>query len=273
MDITVLIQIGITTGAVIVTYYAAIRGAERGSRLNELAMIDREVRERVEEQKRQKHQIKAMRLLLALEIRQNLIDLDWLLKSMADFLGEERELYYLPGRAEQGSETQEWLEARQRFMALYIPDWAHRCWYGQQSSYLVTVALKQLEIRQLSRHHMLLDRLTKITNTLTEKLTKSNWKPNGERIAPTAFPPLEDDALRLWNEFVSVVADTLKLGNPFTEDLKEAGVKDLEVEDVDALTAPTVNSQLPEQPRHPQIEAGSTAGVVESAGEPKAHVT
>lgn len=257
MDIGVVSQIVITTIAVIVTYYAAIRGAERGARLSELATIDREVRERSEEQKRQKQQVKAIRLLIALEIRQNLIDLDWLLKFMVDSLGEEVGSYYQRGAGDYNPERYRWLEARQRFVSLYIPDWAHKCWDGQQSSYLVPVALGQLELRQVSRHHSQLDRLTKIKNMLAERAARSD--PNsggGENSAVSS--PFEKDAPHLWNEFVAVSADILRLGNPLSGDLQESGVE--------PLPALPAGRQAPElQPSsiedgHTVTRAGDAAG-------------
>lgn len=264
MDVNILLQIVITTIAIIVTYYAAIKGAERGARLNELATIDREEREWREEQKRLEQQVKAIRLLLALEIRQNLIDLNWLVMEMTKFLGEEIESYYSPSMVDNNPEAREWLEARQRFISLQLPDWAHRCWYYQQSSYLVTVAVGQEEIRKISRHHSQLERLTKIKNMLTERAAKTDRNVSAERAASTTSSSFEEDAPQLWKEFVSVYTHTLaELGNPLGKDLEKAGV--------DVPIGPAIDMQMPGS-RPAQIEAGPAVNFVKSASELKSHI-
>ena len=250
-----LLQIIIAPVAVIVTYYAALHGAERNARLIEQAMIGNEVLERAEEKKREERQIKAIRLLLALEMRQNIIYLKWLCDEMTKLLGEERESYYQRG-AYRDPERYSWLEGRQRFIALYMPDWLHGCWYGQQSSYLVSVALWQLEIRKISHHHSQLDRLTKIKNMLTERALNRYGDFGGNEASQGASSSFEEDAPLLWKEFVTVSAETLQMGNPLVSALEEAGVE--------AHLATAVNSQMTASNPPGQIEAGTALSLASS---------
>src|SRR3712207_6375775 len=74
---------GIAAVAVIpITFYAALKGADRGAQkafeLNERAARDREAREEMNQRQQLEQQVKSLRLLIALEIRQNLTDLTWL---------------------------------------------------------------------------------------------------------------------------------------------------------------------------------------------------
>jgi len=231
MDISILLQIVTTTIAIIVTYYAAIKGAERGARrtyeLSEEATLARERREQIEQQKRQEEQLHAVRLLLALEIRQNLLELQWLWENIVGMLGEERELFYEQIESENDVERYAWLEDRQRFISLYMPDWSHRCWYNQQGSYLVSIALEQMEIRKINHHHSQLERLMKIKNMLTERALKREKDLVGDGSeALAASSSFSRDGLRLWKEFVKVSNEILEMGNPLSNALKKAGVGD-----------------------------------------------
>ncbi|HYP27848.1 MAG TPA: hypothetical protein VE262_14120, partial [Blastocatellia bacterium] len=145
--IAALVQ-GFAALAVIpITFYAALKGADRGAQkayeLNELAAQDRERREQAKQRKQIQEQISSLRLLLSLEIRQNLKGLEWLRNNLVEMLGDEKEQYYKRrGIPIESDEAYQWFELRQRFISSYMPDWSHRFWYGQQSSHMLPVALQ-----------------------------------------------------------------------------------------------------------------------------------
>src|ERR1044072_9597482 len=118
------------------TVYAAIKAAQRGARsgyeLSERSTLQRELRAHEENRKQRDEQIKSVRLLLGLEIRQNLIDLKWLRDSFIDVIGEEAgpESTLESARAEEKASGYNWLEDRQRFISTYMPEWGHRFWYS-----------------------------------------------------------------------------------------------------------------------------------------------
>jgi len=204
--------------------YIAVRSAREGARqayeLGEASARDREAREKAKQIEQQQEQIKSIRLLLGLEIQRNLDDLKWLRSNLEDILGEEVAPYYHPEESNaDDADKFSWLEARQRFIALYMPDWGHRVWHNQQSSHLLPTALDLQEVRDANYIHAQFDRLTKIKNMLTER-THNPTAPSshahadnrGEKQLLSAS--FKEDAPRLWHEFNNTVSDLLALDNP-----------------------------------------------------------
>jgi hypothetical protein len=198
--------------AVPATVYGAVVGAKRGARLayelSEKSALDREARAAAEEEAALKRRMNSMRLLLSLEVQRNLDDLGWLRKELVDVLGKEDGRYWESGVGE--AERLAWFEARQRFVSLYMPDWSHSFWHGQQSSHLLPEALGPEEIRQLNFFHSQLDRLTKLKDMLAERT---------QRDADAARPAAGGDVPRsckfgeeapiLWKDFTETMSDLL----------------------------------------------------------------
>jgi hypothetical protein len=88
---------------------------------------------------------------------------------------------------------------------------------------------------------------------LTERALKREGNDGGESVASTALTSFDEDAPRLWKEFVSVSAEVLLLGNPLNDDLTKAGVESLPAQTTDTLIP---GSSLPAQ-----IEMGSALAV------------
>lgn len=224
---------GIAAVAVIpITFYAALKGADRGAKkgyeLGEMAARNRETREQAHHLEQLEQQFKSLRLLLSLEIRQNLIDLMWLRDSLIEILGEEDASYHKHKEGSIEDATRyKWFEARQRFIASYMPEWSHRIWYSQQSSHLLPLALREEEIRKINFIHLQLDRLTKIKDMLTERAQRDKTRPNSsftnDLTGSTVPVSFMEDAPRLWEEFITVLGQILDLQNPLTETAQEAG--------------------------------------------------
>ncbi|HKQ04119.1 MAG TPA: hypothetical protein VJ464_03225 [Blastocatellia bacterium] len=231
-----LLQLIAAFASIPFTVIGAIWGAERGARrayeLSERSALERDARAKAEQGKQQDEQIKSVRLLLGLEIRQNFIDLSWFRDNLKDTLGEEISAYYgqAIADAERKLDKYKWFEKRQHFTAVYLPDWSHRFWYGQQSSYFLPLALSQMEIRQINFFHSQLDRLTRIKDVLTEKARRHDRKYShfssddmAEVLASSSF---ENAAPYLWQEFIAIIDQILSLGNPLAAVTEEADVGD-----------------------------------------------
>src|SRR5215213_1718498 len=147
--IAAFLQVLVALIALPITGYIAFRSAREGARqayeLGEVAARTRENRNEEKQLAKQHEQIKSLRLLLGLEIQRNLDYLRWLRNNLESILGEENTLYYhLEEPNIKDTEIFSWLEARYRFITLYMPDWSHRVWHNQQSSYLLPTALNSL---------------------------------------------------------------------------------------------------------------------------------
>jgi hypothetical protein len=208
---------------VIVTWRAARAGAERAYQLGEQAARRREDWEQKQEEARRDEQKKSLRLLLALEIRKNLKDLEWLRTNLARAHGAEDARYYDGASVEESAGRDNWLAARLRFVALYMPGWSHRAWDGQQSSPLLTHALEPTEILAVSYIHSQLDRLSQIKEMFAERLRDHDATPGVAE--PAAPSPFGEDASYLWSDFVNVIQDVVKLDKPLADALKDAGVE------------------------------------------------
>lgn len=221
--IAAFLQVLVAFIALPITAYIAIKSAREGARqayeLGEASARDREAREKARQIEQQQEQIKSIRLLLGLEIQRNLDDLKWLRDNLEGILGGEDARYYRPGSNVDDADKFSWLEARQRFITLYMPDWSHRVWHNQQSSYLLPTALDPKEVRDTNYIHAQFDRLTKIKNMLTERTHNPAApsshahadNPGEKQLLSASF---KEDAPRLWHEFNNTVSDLLALDNP-----------------------------------------------------------
>lgn len=222
--IAAFLQVLVACVALPITAYIAVKSAREGARqayeLGEVSAREREAREKAKQLEQQQEQIKSLRLLLGLEIQRNFDDLEWLRTNLRSILGEEDARYYHPDESDtEDADRFSWLEARQRFIALYMPDWSHRVWYNQQSSYLLPIAFDLKEVRDINYIHSQFDRLAKIKNMLTERahnLVASSSQAvagnlNEVRLMSGSF---KEDAPRLWHEFNDTVEELLALGNP-----------------------------------------------------------
>jgi hypothetical protein len=205
---------------IFVTKRAARAGAERAYELGQRQALAQEERALEKQQKELEKQAGSVRLLLGLEIGQNLKDLSWLRDNLVEILGEDDERRYQGGSA-LDEEDYRWLDARRRFISSHLPDWGHRFWHGQQSSYLLPVALDELEIRKVNYLHSELERLTKI---------KDMWNERAQQHEESAFLPpeaLREDAPRLWAEFTDILNRLLETGSPLADTAEESGARRL----------------------------------------------
>jgi len=210
-----------------VTVYGAILGARRGAhiayKLSEESALLREERAQGEKQKAFMDQKQSVRLLLKLEIERNLDDLKWLYDNLISILGEGNERYY---RAEDASieesEKYAWIEARQHFISLYMPEWSHRFWYSQHSSHLLPLVLDQTEIRQIQFIHSQLDRLTKIKDMLAQRAQQDDRGPSKPASTDVGEAPMlpaifKKDAPLLWEDFITTLHQLIDLDLPLRE--------------------------------------------------------
>lgn len=204
---------------VVVTLRAARAGAERAYELGEQAARKRDEVEKKREEEKQKQQRDSLRRLLALEIRKNLIDLKWLLeKPMREVLSDA-------SKTSTDKIREECLEVHAlSLLVIYMPEWSHRAWYGQQSSPSLTFALDPDEILAVNFIHSEFDRLSQIKKLFSERMRQSDLSHGADR-EHTAQSPLSDAAAHLWSDFNDVVQDIIKIDKPLAGALKGAGIE------------------------------------------------
>ncbi len=210
-----------------ITFYAALKGADRGAQkayeLNERAAQDRDRREQVKQQLELGKQTKSLRLLLGLEVRQNLNDLEWLRHNLLTILGDEKDQYYnRKGMPVENAEAYAWFEARQRFISSYMPDWGHRFWHGQQAAHLLPVALQ--EWRSVKSVSFTLNSTVSPSSEICSRRGHSSAMRGAGRRCPLSF---KEDAPRLWDEFISTVNQILDLGSTLADNLQAFGAERL----------------------------------------------
>lgn len=187
--------------AIPATLFAAGWGARLAYKLSEKSARDRELRAAAEEAAALRKHADSMRLLLSLEVRRNLDDLNWLQQNLLDVLGPEDELHW--AAVSDDVERLAWFEARQRFISLYMPEWSHSFWHGQQSSHLLPEALGPEEIRQLNFFHSQLDRLTRLKEMLAER---AQHRTDGAASGRGGF---REEAPVIWKDFTETMRDLI----------------------------------------------------------------
>lgn len=232
--IAAFLQVVVACIALPITAIIAIKSAREGARqayeLGESSARDREAREIIKQIQQQQEQTKSLRLLLGLEIQRNLEDLKWLDSNLKDMLGEENIRYYSTEDPTINDDDKFfWLEARRRFIALYMPDWSHRVWHNQQSSYLLPTALNLTEVRDTNYIHSQFDRLTKIRDMLAERTHKLIAPSSYRQIDNLEERPLfsasfKEDAPGLWSEFNNTITELLALNNPLENTVDEEAI-------------------------------------------------
>lgn len=219
------LQVAASLIAIPVTVYGAIVGARQGARLaytlSEKSVLDRERRVHEEQQKIFEEQKNSIRLLLRLELERNHDDLNWLYSNLTNTLGEGEERYIKLEEVDvddvDNAEKYKWVGTRCRFIALHMPDWSHRFWYGQQSSHLLPQALSQSEIKQINFIHSELDRLTKIKNMLAERAHQydvSQLATPDEDQRGLISTQFKEELPSIWYNFVTTLRGVLDLDLP-----------------------------------------------------------
>lgn len=200
--------------AFIAAYWSAGRNARRAFELSEKR-----------EKGRRDEQIALSRLLLGLEVQNNLGELSRFRINFPTHAGDEND----PEESEEahpaGMETSSRLGSQQRFIALYLPDLSYRFWHSQQLSSLLPVAFKPAEISQINLIYSGFDRLLKIRtmfgDTAGQRDRAALPRPGEEAFegARLALSPSELKALL--SEFDTILRDVLETGNPIKGETEE----------------------------------------------------
>jgi hypothetical protein len=199
--------------AALIAIYVALRAADRSARLAfELSQG--------KESANLQDQLGLLRFTLGLEIERNIEDLRRFYDDFTVGLLEEQGT---------NDETPELREARQRCIALNMPDLSYRFWHSQQLSSLLPLALTRGQIREVNRIYSDFDRLSKISRVFgAEALwrSKAPFRHSGETAVEGAVLSSSVNELgKLLDEFELSLRDVLTKVNPL-EAVIEVGDED-----------------------------------------------
>jgi hypothetical protein len=175
------------TGAIAI--YVTLRAADRSARLA-FELNEEKEGASLEEQ------VNLLRFSLVLEIERNVDDLNRFYDNFA---------ITLAGEQDASAEELRQLTARQRFIALNMPDLSYRFWHSQQLSSLLPRALNREQIRNVNSIYAEFDRLAKMVKTFGEETSlrsKSSLRPPEEAASESSGPPSSLSGLKeLLGEF------------------------------------------------------------------------
>jgi len=194
--------------AAAVAIYVTLRAANRSVRLAF------ELNEEKEGEKL-KNQIKLLRFSLGLEIERNIEDLRRFYDN-----------FTIPVEGKgANADTSEGREARQRFIALNMPELSYRFWHSQQLSSLLPLALTRSQVRDVNRIYADFDRLSKISRTFGEEALwrgQTAFRHSGETAVEGARPfSSANEVEKLLDEFEMSLRDIVKKSNPLGEEIGE----------------------------------------------------
>lgn len=202
--ISIIVQVVGYTITVAGAIYGSIKGAREGA-------IEAYNRNKEADREREQKQIRSVRLLLGLEVKQNLNDLAFLLRGLRVGYAEGDNKYKLD--AEQGKLKSELSDERQRFIAAHYPKWGHHFWQGQQATYMLPIALETDEIVGLNFFHSQFDALNKIVERLSEGGKQADAPHDGSASEPSlSVPYVRDDSVP-WAEFLGTTEEIFKIGD------------------------------------------------------------
>lgn len=196
--------------AALIAIYVTLRAADRSARL---AFELSEGKERANLQ----DQLRLLRFSLGLEIERNIEDLRRFYDNFTIDPVEAQDA---------NAETPERREARQRFIALNMPDLSYRFWHSQQLSSLLPLALTRGQIRDVNRIYSDFDRLSKISTVFGAEVL---WRGKAPFQHPGETPAEEGAVLsssateleKLLDEFELSLGDVLKKVNPLGAVIEE----------------------------------------------------
>lgn len=195
--------------------YGSIKGAREGA-------IEAYNRNKEAEREREQKQIRSVRLLLGLEVKQNLDDLAFLLNGLKVKRGEGDDRYVFKGDTNQEKQKSELFIERQRFIAAHYPKWGHHFWQGQQATYMLPIALETDEIVELNFFHSQFDALSKIAESLSEGRQQANVPRDSSSGEPSWLTPYPRDESTLWAEFLGTAGEIFKVGDRLIARLQRA---------------------------------------------------
>lgn len=221
--------------------YGSIKGAREGA-------IEAYNRNKEAEHEREQKQIRSVRLLLGLEIKQNLDDLAFLLNGLKVKRGEGDDRYVFKGDADQEKQKSELFIERQRFIAAHYPKWGHHFWQGQQTTYMLPIALETDEIVELNFFHSQFDALSRIVESLSEEgRRQANVPHDSSSGEPSWLTPYPRDESVLWAEFLGTAGEIFKVGDRLIARLQRAQAESNESSRA-GLTVGTAIPQVGESP-------------------------
>lgn len=192
--------------------YGSIKGAKEGA-------IEAYNRNKEAEREREQKQIRSVRLLLGLEVKQNLDDLAFLLEGLKVQRVEGDDRYVSEVESGQYKQKSELFVERQSFIAAHYPKWGHHFWQGQQATYMLPIALERKEIEELNFFHSQFDALSRIVETLSERGRQEDVLQAGSSSESLLPAPYLRDASVLWTKFLGTTEQIFKVGDKLIERL------------------------------------------------------